>query len=1499
MESIDVKLINLGKELGLAGETLLEFIKDREQMAREERAAIREDRKQELELKKLEENILDKQIALEQAKKENVSQSGDTSSGHHSLTKIPKLPHFDESRDNMDAYLERFERYASSQRWQTDCWAINLGALLQGKALEVYSRLAPDEAANYSTLKDALLRRYQMSADDFRKKFYKATPETGESAGQFMARLEHYFERWLDLTETDKSFEGLKDLIIRQQFLEQVSPGLAVFLRERTLKTTREMTDAAQIYISAHGGHFKGPRTDNKVMTPNKSEKKSEAFQKGKQSNRKIIGPCYLCDQMGHLAKHCKLNSKPKPQKGGSFVHMGSKSNNPKKSSGKAKSQANQEKDDDVNTNLSFECPTCSSSKGSEADETQFESGLFVMMSAAGMEQSRPSKKQRRKKAPEMCAACKGKLRSQMPVKDGIVNSQTVSVLRDTGCSCVVIRQSLVNRNQMTGKHKQCILIDGTVRWYPTARVHVDCPFFSGCVEALCMKSPVFDVILGNVQNALPPDAPNLNWGSASPDHDGSGKNSSETGMAVETRSQVAASQRKQTPLKVMSPIPEVSPDDIREAQLADPTLKKARELAESENDSKEGKRNTSFVMQDGLLHRVFQPNSVTDGNQIVQLVVPKPYRKSVMKLAHEGIMGGHQGVKKTTDKILLGFFWPGLQADVSRFCQSCDICQRTISKGRVPRVPLGKMPVIDVPFKRIAVDLVGPIQPITSRKNRYILTVVDCATRYPEAVALPNIETTTVAEALVQIFSRVGVPQEILSDQGTQFTSDLMRDIGRLLSIKQMTTSPYHPACNGLVERFNGTLKKILRRICADRPTDWDRYLAPILFAYREAPQASMGFSPFELLYGRTVRGPLLILKELWTGKQQNEELKSTYQYVVELKERLESTLEAAQHELRKSMARSSKYYNSKSRERKFQPGDQVLLLLPTEHNKLLVQWKGPFTVVHKLSDQDYRIDINGKLKTFHTNLLKRYISRDEDSEHEDSSTDSGNREVSAQATVVSEDDDDVEGSPVSEKPKSIGIQLPPLEATETIEDVSICLNLSRKQKTEVKSLLHDYREVITDLPGECKLGTHSIKLTTDEPVRQRPYPTPHARRNTIEEEVKKMLDMGVIEQSESPYSSPIVLVKKSDGTNRFCVDFRRLNRVTVFDAEPIPNSDEIFSSLSGCKYFSKVDLSKGYWQIPLCEDAKEKTAFRSPSGLYQFRRMPFGLVNAPATFSRVMRSLLRGMSNVHNYLDDILIHTRTWAEHLRVLREVFERLHAAGLTARPSKCHIGCRQIEFLGYIVREDKLQPMQDKVEKIRNAPQPETKKQMRSFIGMANYYRRFIPEFASIAAPLTDKTKGRQPDKLVWSEEDKKAFQQLKDCLSTAPVLCLADVAKPFIIRTDASAKGIGAVLLQEKEEGKCPVAYASRKLLPREQAYSAIERECLAIVWGIGKFQVYLDGREFILETDHKPLVYLNQSKSTNSRIMRWALALQPYRFHIEAIPGSENVGADFLSRAV
>jgi transposase InsO family protein len=214
----------------------------------------------------------------------------------------------------------------------------------------------------------------------------------------------------------------------------------------------------------------------------------------------------------------------------------------------------------------------------------------------------------------------------------------------------------------------------------------------------------------------------------------------------------------------------------------------------------------------------------------------------------------------------------------VTRFCRSCDICQRTIAKGKIPKAPLGKMPLIDTPFQRVAVDLIGPIAPVTDRGHRYVLTLVDYATRYPEATALKTIDAETVAEALVTMFTRIGVPEEVLSDQGTQFMSHVMKEVSRLLSVTQLVTTPYHPMCNGLVEHFNGTLKLMLKRMCAEKPKDWDRYLPALLVAYREAPQKSLGFAPFELIYGRNVRGPMAILKELWTREETAPDVKLTY---------------------------------------------------------------------------------------------------------------------------------------------------------------------------------------------------------------------------------------------------------------------------------------------------------------------------------------------------------------------------------------------------------------------------------------------------------------------------------------------------------------------------------------------------------------------------------------------------------------------------------------------
>ena len=227
------------------------------------------------------------------------------------------------------------------------------------------------------------------------------------------------------------------------------------------------------------------------------------------------------------------------------------------------------------------------------------------------------------------------------------------------------------------------------------------------------------------------------------------------------------------------------------------------------------------------------------------------------------------------------------MQSDIIRYCRSCDICQRTFPKGKISKIPIGEMPLIETPFSRVAIDLIGPIHPPTKRGHRFILTLVDFASRYPEAVPLKRIDTETVAEAMLEIFSRVGFPRKILTDLGKQFTSDCMQEVCRLASISHLTTTPYHAQCNGLVERYNGTLKMMLKKMCEEQPAQWDRYISPLLFAYREVKQESLGFSPFEIIYGKSVKGPLTILKELWTKDVPQDEVKTTYQYVIDLNKR------------------------------------------------------------------------------------------------------------------------------------------------------------------------------------------------------------------------------------------------------------------------------------------------------------------------------------------------------------------------------------------------------------------------------------------------------------------------------------------------------------------------------------------------------------------------------------------------------------------------------------
>lgn len=1505
METLN-ELKEMGQSLGYDGSKLQDFIKEQQAIMREERAAIRQKEKEEREfnlklqtaklekeradaLLEIEKQKAEREVRLKKEQSENEIKMKQAQHAHEMEVlefkvksgvstvdsemikpKGPKLPVFDEGKDEMDSYLHRFERYATAQNWKHELWATHLSALLKGRALDVYALLPSDKALDYNELKRALLKRYELTEEGFKRKFRSGRPEAGETFTQFSVRLASYLTKWVEMAGCHKTYDGLFDLMMRDQLLHICNRELTLYLKERIPASLQAMATLADQFKEArltsavsltYPSGSKTQRSNSKPKPVGGSHydvgKKQESNSTFKKSERR----CFKCGSSSHMIANCPI----KQNKVGNVTvdsHSRNISHSPSPVRGRSRSLSPypRVRFEDTHRGRSRRKDSSDVSDQSKHDQ-EATCGACSLFNDSIIDVNVSTT------VPQLTSACSTKP-TCMPVREGKIGLTKVTVLRDTGCSGVVVRKSLIADCQFTGEEQTCMLADGSKIKVPLAHFYIDTPYFVGSVKAWCMDKPLYDLIIGNIKGARDPNSPDDNW----------------EANTVQTRQQVRNLQKPYISLKVPEAVKDVSPEDIKNEQQSDATLKKLHVLAqEGKEIISKNKSVVKYLQKNGILYRQFKSDKVQNGKDFNQLVVPVKYRDIVLKLAHESVLAGHMSTARTVSRVLSEFYWPGVQSDTKRYCRSCDICQRTVPKGRIGKVPLGKMPLIDEPFRRVAVDLIGPLSPVTSRGNRYILTLVDYATRYPEAVALPSIETERVAEALLDIFCRIGFPVEMLTDMGSQFTSSLMNEVCRLISLRQLTTTPYHPICNGLVERFNGSLKTILKRICAENPRDWDKYLNAALFAYREVPQESLGFAPFDLIYGRSVRGPMAILKELWSKDIDDTDVKSTYQYVVDLRHRLESVFDIAHTNLQKAAKKQKIQYDRKARQRPMKVGDKVLVLLPKKTNKLLLQWRGPYTITEKFGGYDYRIKVGNKLKPFHANLLKRYIEREETNNDDDGHV--GVAVIDESSNEEFQDDgEDLMTSPCTSK-------------FENPDNVEISPDLTLEQKAEVRNLIQEFPDVFTDRPGLTNLLEHDIRTTTETPIRLRPYPIPFAMVDQVNEEVEKMLEMQVIESSESAYSSPIVLVKKKDQTFRFCIDLRSLNRITMFDAEPMPNIEDLFSKLAGHKYFSRLDLSKGYWQVPLSANSKHKTAFQAPNGLFQFRVMAFGLVSAPATFSRLMRKLLKGMEDLDNFLDDILVYSRTWSEHLQVLRQLLLRLRDANLTARPSKCSFCYPKLECLGHMVSNGRLEPNPDKITSIKNAPRPETKRQVKSFLGLIGFYRRFVPNFSHVAVALTDLTKKGQPNKIKWGSAQENAFRSLKNALVSNPILKLPDFSLTFILQTDASEAGLGAVLLQIENDFKMPVSYASRKLKSNERAYSVIEKECLAIVWAIQKFSRYLYGREFILETDHQPLVHLNRKAVANSRLMRWSLYLQPYRFRIVAIRGRDNVGADYLSR--
>ena len=405
-------------------------------------------------------------------------------------------------------------------------------------------------------------------------------------------------------------------------------------------------------------------------------------------------------------------------------------------------------------------------------------------------------------------------------------------------------------------------------------------------------------------------------------------------------------------------------------------------------------------------------------------------------------------------------------------------------------------------------------------------------------------------------------------------------------------------------------------------------------------------------------------------------------------------------------------------------------------------------------------------------------------------------------------------------------------------------------------------------------------------------PYRYPPAHKDELERQCAVMMQQGLIRRSSSAFSSPVLLVKKADGSWRFCVDYRALNAITVKDAFPIPVVDELLDELRGAKFFTKLDLRSGYHQVRMRASDIDKTAFRTHDGLYEFLVMPFGLCNAPATFQALMNDVLRPFLRrfVLVFFDDILIYSTSWADHLRHLRAVLTMLQQHQLFVKRSKCAFGVSSISYLGHIISEAGVAMDSAKVQAVADWPQPRSVRAVRGFLGLAGYYRKFVQDYGTIAAPLTALL---QKDGFAWNDAATAAFLALKAAITSAPVLALPDFQQEFIVECDASTHGFGAVLLQDKH----PIAFFSRPVAPRHRALAAYERELIGLVHAIRHWRPYLWGRRFTVRTDHYSLKFLLDQRLSTIPQHHWVGKLLGYDFSVEYKPGAQNTVADALSR--
>ena len=794
-------------------------------------------------------------------------------------------------------------------------------------------------------------------------------------------------------------------------------------------------------------------------------------------------------------------------------------------------------------------------------------------------------------------------------------------------------------------------------------------------------------------------------------------------------------------------------------------------------------------------------------------------------------------------------------------------------------RVPITAVVRSDEPFQHIIMDVVGPIEPTSSAGHKYCLCIIDSCTRWPAVFPLKSLSAKEVCEALVEFFMTVGVASIISSDQGTNFTSGLTREFSRLMGSSPRFNTPGHPEASGVCERWNQTFKRMIHHAIMENPRRWHKIIPFTVWAIREVPNATTGVAPFMMVYGRVPRGPLAILKESWTG---DISVNSKWgiqprKYLEELEANLKQAAQFAIEHSREKQVQYVNQYNKKARHKEFKPGDQIIVLYPMSTNKLMSRWQGPCKVLQRRSKYSYLVDMrDGGHRIIHANKMRKYVVRTMNC-----------------GLIVDEDVD-------------FGKVVEVVVTSHHGDDTEIKLNenqiahLDVNQQRQLLELLNRYTDRFSEQPGLCQLVEHEVQLQPGfRPKEFKAYRIPLVYREEVERQIQRMIKEKIIQPSTSPMASPLVIVRKKDGSLRLACDYRYINSYTVDCKYPMPMVRDVLNKISKAQVISIFDCRSAYWTCPVKASDRWKTAFVTHNACYEFLRVPFGMVNSGRTFVRAINLVLQPLQEfTEPYIDDIAVHSSDWIGHLKHIEMFLSQMRVHNVTLNLNKCIFGQGKVKFIGHLVGSGTCQMDPERIATLIKLQVPETKKQVKQLLGFFGYYRQYVANFAAIAKPLTDLTSKNLPERVVWTTMEQKAFDALKAAIQKDVVLSSFKIGCCFSLYCDSSEGAVGAVLTQMDDFGvDKPVAFISQKLSSTQKQWATVEKEAYAVVWALNKLREIIIGSKICIYTDHNPLTYLKESSAKSAKLVRWSLALQEFDFELRYKKGKLNVVADALSR--